>query len=62
MKPRHSETLVPHVSQPPLEQVRVHPWSFVVLALSAGVFAGLLLRFRGVRRLLGAYVAVRRIL
>ena len=41
----------------PLERIKAQPWSFVGLALTIGVAAGFLLRFKTVRRLAGFYFA-----
>lgn len=44
----------------PGEMISAQPWSFLALALTVGVAAGLLLRFKGVRKALRIYLLVRR--
>lgn len=44
----------------PAEHVRAQPWSFVGLALAAGMTAGLLMRFKGLRKALRLYLIARR--
>ncbi len=42
----------------PGESIQAQPWSFLALALAAGVGAGLLLRVKPLRKALGVYLAV----
>ncbi len=44
----------------PGESIQSEPWAFVGLALVVGVGAGLLIRYKGLRKALGIYLAVRR--
>lgn len=46
----------------PGESIQAQPWAFLTLALALGVGAGLLLRFKGLRKALGIYLAVSRLL
>ncbi len=51
--------------EPPLapgEVIRSEPWSFVVLALAAGLAAGFLLCLKTVRRGLRIYWSVRKVI
>jgi hypothetical protein len=41
--------------RPPLEQIKAEPWSFVGLALTVGVAAGLVFRMKAVRKALKVY-------
>jgi hypothetical protein len=45
----------------PIERIQAQPWGFVAMAVTLGVGAGLLLRFKGLRKALGLYLAVRKI-
>jgi hypothetical protein len=44
----------------PRESIQSQPWAFLGLALAVGVGTGLLLRYKGLRKALGIYLAVRR--
>lgn len=52
---RPAETIQPDPA--PLERIKSQPWSFIGLALTLGVAAGVLLRFKTLRRLAGLYFA-----
>jgi membrane protein len=41
----------------PLERIKARPWSFVGLALAVGIAAGVMLRFKTLRRIAGFYFA-----
>lgn len=45
----------------PIERIQAQPWGFVAISLALGVGTGLLLRFKGLRKALGVYLAVRKI-
>ncbi|HVV00863.1 MAG TPA: hypothetical protein VHH88_05840, partial [Verrucomicrobiae bacterium] len=47
--------------RPPGERIKKEPWSFVGLALAMGVAAGVMLRFKSLRRALKVYSFVRRL-
>jgi hypothetical protein len=47
-------------SRAPGRHVKSEPWSFIALALGAGVTAGFLLRFKTLRKALGGYLLLRR--
>ncbi len=51
-----------NVLKSPGERMRAQPWSFVVLALATGLACGILLRYRGARKLLRTYLGVRHLL
>ena len=46
--------------RPPLEQIKGEPWSFVGLALTMGIAAGLMFRIKTLRKAVKAYSFVRR--
>ena len=44
----------------PVESLQARPWAFLTLALAVGLGAGLLLRFKGLRKAAAVYLALRR--
>ena len=52
-----SQPLAPRITSAPLERIKARPWSFVGLALTIGVAAGVLVRFKTARKVLRFYLA-----
>jgi membrane protein len=46
--------------RPPIEQIKAEPWSFVGLALTMGIAAGLMFRVKTLRKAVKAYTFVRK--
>jgi hypothetical protein len=45
----------------PAEQIRAQPWSFVSLALTMGIAAGFLMRYKTARKALKFYLSARKL-
>lgn len=52
----------PGVGKPPLEQIQRRPWSFLTMALGAGLAAGIFFKFKTARKLFKWYVLARKLI